>query len=324
QGKRSLTLNLKAAEGQAILHQLVPTADVLIEQFRPGVARELGVDYQTLAPLQPDLIYCSFSGFGAVGPYRTRPAHDINFLALAGGLDRGKAGDPAVPPVPAADISSAMLAAFGIVAALLERERTGGGRFLDLSLFDAALQLNQVALVAGETFLTGTTPGYALYRTADDRFLSLGALEERFWDRLCTAIERPDLRDLDWGREEDLERARLALQDTFLGRSVEEWDNLLARFDVPAAPVRKSGEVAEDPHVEAMGALVASEAGGPRLSLAHPIRWKKPGPARRGSSPRLGQHTREILHDLGYEEERILDLDRRGVVELNESEPTSP
>ncbi|MFQ5920137.1 MAG: CaiB/BaiF CoA transferase family protein, partial [Thermoplasmata archaeon] len=142
QGKRSLGVNLKSPEGRDILRRLVPTADVLIEQFRPGVAEELGLGYKTAAGLRPELVYCAFSGFGARGPYRDRPAHDINFLALAGGLDRGAGKDPTVSPVPAADVSSGFLAAFAVVGALLARQQSGEGRFLDLSLFDAALYLN--------------------------------------------------------------------------------------------------------------------------------------------------------------------------------------
>ncbi len=317
QGKKSVTVNLKVPEGREILHHLVPTADVLIEQFRPGVAAQLGMDYKTIGQINPDLVYCSFSGFGAQGPYRNRPAHDINVMALAGGLDRGAGMVPNVSPIPAADISSGFLAAFAIAGALLERERSGEGRFLDLSLFDAALYLNLVGLVAGETFLSGVSPGYGLYPTADGRFLSLGALERRFWRRLCQAIDRPDLADANLEREDEALAAHEILREVFQTKSAQEWDEVLKRHDVPAAPVRRSSEVVRDPHVRAMRLLreVRGE-GEPLLSLAHPIRWLKGGPVRRGTAPRLGEHTQEILLALGYEEGTIAEWARTGAVEL--------
>ncbi len=320
QGKKSLTVNLKEPEGQDILHRLIPTADVLIEQFRPGVAAELGVDYETAGALRTDLVYCSFSGFGAQGPYRNRPGHDINYLALAGGLHPGAHREPTLSPVPAADVSSGFLAAFAIVGALLERERSGEGHYLDLSLFDAALYLSAVGLTAGETFLNGTSPGYGLYATADGRVLSVGALERRFWRRLCRAIERPDLADADLEQEEEAQHAREILRETFLTRPAQEWDELLQRHDVPAAPVARPNEVLQDPHVRAMHLLREIEEGGePMLSMAHPTRWRGGGPDRKGKAPRLGEHTREILEDLGYGPETIAEWDRVGVVELPRS-----
>ncbi len=315
QGKKSVTVNLKVPEGREILHHLVPTADVLIEQFRPGVAAQLGMDYETVGQLKPDLVYCSFSGFGAQGPYRNRPAHDINVMALAGGLDRGAGVVPNMSPVPAADISSGFLAAFAIAGALLERERSGEGRFLDLSLFDAALYLNLVGLVAGETFLSGGSPGYGLYSTADGRSLSLGALERRFWRRLCQAIERPDLADANLEREDEALAAHEILREVFQTKSAQEWDEVLTRHDVPVAPVRRSSEVVQDPQVRAMRLLRDVQGEGePLRSLAHPIRWLKGGPVRRGLAPRLGEHTQEILLALGYEEGAIAEWARTGVV----------
>ncbi|MFQ5919831.1 MAG: CoA transferase, partial [Thermoplasmata archaeon] len=191
------------------------------------------------------------------------------------------------------------------------------GRFLDLSLFDAALYLNTVGLSAGETFLVGGTPGYGLYATADGRFLSLGALEPGFWRNLCRAIERPDLADIDLAKEDEARAARETLRDVFQTRPVQEWDDRLRRHDVPAAPVRKSGEVVQDPHVQAMRSL--REVGGEgdaMVSLAHPIRWLRGGPVREGTAPRLGEHTQEVLLDLGFGEGTIEEWVRSGVVEV--------
>ncbi|MFQ5986673.1 MAG: CaiB/BaiF CoA transferase family protein [Thermoplasmata archaeon] len=320
QGKKSIALNLKRAEGREILHRLIPTTDVLLEQFRPGVAGELGVDYETARALKKDLVYCSLSGFGAGGPYRNRPGHDLNFMALAGGLHPGGGKRPVVPPVPAADITSGFLGAFAILAALLERNRSGEGHFLDLSLFDAALYLNAVALAAGETFLSGGSPGYGLYEGADGGFLSLGALEKGFWRRLSEAIGRPDLADTDLERDRAARRAGDALRSTFAQKTIEDWDEILRRHDVPAAPVVSPQEVREDPHVQALGLIQQVEVDGETLpSLAHPARWSGNGPRRHGTAPRLGEHTAQLLREAGYEASAIARWARDGVLELGET-----
>lgn len=317
QGKKSVAVDLKRPEGREVLHRLIPTADVLIEQFRPGVAAGLGVSYEAARALKKDLIYCSFSGFGAEGPYRDRPAHDLNFMALAGGLYPGGGRKPALPPVLSADIASGFLGAFAILAAVLERQRSGKGHFLDLSLFDAALYLNAVALVAGETFLGGDFPSYGLYEGADGRFLSLGALERRFWGRLSSAIGRPDLAEMDLEDEEVAREAREVLQATFAQRPVREWDALLRRHDVPAAVVATPQEVLEDPHVKALGLVGEVVVEGETLpSLAHPVRWSGEGPRRHGMAPRLGGHTREVLEELGYTAKTVADRAQEGVLDL--------
>lgn len=316
-GKKSIAVNLKRREGREVLHRLIPTADVLIEQFRPGVAGELGVGYEMAHTLRENLIYCSFSGFGADGPYRDRPAHDLNFMALAGGLHPGGNRKPALPPVPSADIASGFLGAFAILAAVLERQRFGKGRFLDLSLFNAALYLNAVALAAGETFLGGGSPSYGLYEGADGRFLSLGALEARFWDRLSSAIGRPGLADADLEDEEVAREAREVLQATFVQRPVQEWDEVLRQHDVPAAVVATPKEVLQDPQVQALGLMEEVEVEGETLlSLAHPVRWSEDGPRRRGMAPRLGEHTQALLEEMGYDAGTIADWGQDGVLGL--------
>ncbi len=319
-GKRSLAVNLKTPEGKEVLHRLIPSTDIVIEQFRPGVAEELGVDYKMARGLKTDLIYCSFSGFGARGPYRDRPAHDLNFMALAGGLHRASGEAPVLPNVLAADIASGFLGAFAILAAVLERHRTGEGRFLDLSIFDAALYLNVLSLAVGETFLSGRFPSYDVYETADGRFLSLAALERRFWGRLTEAVKRPDLAKLDLEQEEEARNAREVLRATFTQKSLREWDDILRRHDVPAAPVQRPEEVPQDPHVRALGLLREVRVRGESMpSLAHPIRWSKDGPERRGHAPLLGEHTKEILIELGYNVATIAEWAEGGIVGMSKA-----
>ena len=196
--KRSVTLNLKAPEGREIFHRLAREADVVLEGGRPGGARKLGVDYETLRAVNPRLVYCSISGYGQDGPYRDRVGHDVNYLGFAGVLDVTgvRHGEPVIPGVQIADIGGgALMAATGILAALLGRDQTGEGQFVDIGMMDGAVAwqvINAFNLLVqggaqrrGETMLTGQHPCYALYETKDGRWVTVGALEPHFWRNLC-------------------------------------------------------------------------------------------------------------------------------------------
>ncbi|MEJ2560117.1 MAG: CaiB/BaiF CoA-transferase family protein, partial [Anaerolineae bacterium] len=205
--KRSLTLNLKDPPGLELLKQLVVTADVLLEGFRPGVMDRLGAGYNMLQAVNPKLIYCSISGFGQDGPYRLRPGHDSNYLALAGllGLNRGNDEQPHLLPIQLADVGGgAIPAVIAILAALIARDRTGQGQYIDVSMLDGALawtyfllplsrKLALAEVGIGTGMLTGEALCYNVYETKDGRYLSVAALEPKFWRRLCDAIQRPDL-----------------------------------------------------------------------------------------------------------------------------------
>ncbi|MEK6911412.1 MAG: CoA transferase, partial [Candidatus Thermoplasmatota archaeon] len=194
--KKSVAVNLKDPDGQAILHKLVARADVFVEQFRAGVAERLGADPETLRRVNPKLVYCTFEGFGRSGPYAGRPAHDIDFGALSGilgvtGVDDGR---PVIPGVPVADLAAGYNAAFSILAALRQRDRTGRGTHVDVAIFDTAVSLMVLNLahylgtgeapVPGEALVTGLWPFYNVYETKDGRWLSIGAVESKFWERL--------------------------------------------------------------------------------------------------------------------------------------------
>src|SRR5881296_647829 len=202
--KRSCTLNLKAPEGRAIFHRLARDADVVLEGGRPGGAARLGVDYATLAPLNPRLVYCSISGYGQDGPYRDRVGHDVNYLGFAGviGLTGTAGGPPAIPGVQIADIGGgALMAAVGILAALWAREETGRGQLVDIAMLDGSVAWQVVNVFRyllereepahGETLLTGRHPCYAIYETRDGRHVTVGALEPHFWRTLCERLELP-------------------------------------------------------------------------------------------------------------------------------------
>lgn len=325
QGKKSIVLNLKETEGRELLYLLVPTADVVMEQFRPGVAKRLGVGYEDLRRLKEDIIYCSFSGYGATGPYRDRPGHDLNFDGLAGLLHMGSVGGrPHLPAIPVADMASGILAAYAILAALLWRDRSGHGAFIDLSILDAAVHMNLMNMAEalaghdptpGQTFLTGLFPFYGIYETSDGRYLTIAAIEEKFWLRLCEILGRPDLKDMHTATGEYALEVRRILQEAFRERSLEEWDRLLSSEEVPYAPVLSVAEALRDPHLKERGYVQeVQHAGKTFKALAHPIRWSPKGPARQGRPPELGQHTLSILKAVGVEEQRLRELARRGVV----------
>src|SRR5215468_1929159 len=208
--KRSLALNMKAPEGQAVFRKLAATADVIVEGFRPGVMDRLGAGYEAIRALNPRVIYCSLSGFGQDGPYRNYPAHDMNYLSLAGLLNLiGDAGSkkPVIPLNLVADYAGASLhGALGIALALFARERTGRGQHVDVSYLDTTLSLlaatpnmrfffsDGVAPKRGEGFLGGSYPYYAIYTTKDDKLLTIGCTEPWLWENFCKAIGRPDFK----------------------------------------------------------------------------------------------------------------------------------
>ncbi len=325
QGKKSVALNLKDPRGRELFHRLVPTADVLIEQFRPGVAQRLGVGYEDVRELRPDIVYCSLSGYGAHGPYRDRAGHDLNYDALSGLLYMNSTdGRPILPAIPIADMASGLLASYSVVAALLLRERTGRGSYLDLSLFDAAVLMNLMNLAEalsgkearpGGTFLTGLFPFYDVYETADGRFVTLAAIEERFWLRFCEIVGREELKEKHFVVGDEGEQVRRSLRRIFKSRTLEDWNEAFEGEDVPYSPVLSVEEAVQGDHLMARGLLQKARLPeGTFTTLAHPVRWSPPGPERQGGPPGLGEHTLEVLRETGLEEAELRKLSERGIL----------
>jgi CoA:oxalate CoA-transferase len=272
EGKRSISLDLKTPDGAQRARQLAGRADVLMEGYRPGVMSRLGLDYEALAAANPGLIYVSLSGYGAAGPYRDRPGHDLNYLALAGGLPApppGTAGGYRETPLPIADLSGGLFAVIGILTAVLARGQRAGGAWLDLAIADCTLSLMQPR-IAEAAFQQGDLtwhdrPGYGIFETADARFVALGAMEDHFWDRLVEALELPELRQPGYATYIQ-RRAHFARIDATLRRRIGELplDVVLARLaaaDVPANVLNGMLDPLDDGHFRARDMILAGADG---------------------------------------------------------------
>lgn len=305
--KRSMVIDLKTATGREQFLALSERADVVVESFRPGVMERLGVGYDVLAERNPRLIYASLSGFGRTGPYRDRAGHDLNYIALAGLLQFNVDADgvPVVPAVQVADLGAATFAAVGILAAAIGRQTTGRGQMVDVSLYASALAwlptllgnaLNGApAPRPGEPMLAGGLAQYAVYTTADARFVTLGALEPRFLANFLDAVGRSDLIDADQAT------LRTALTEIFAAQTLEEWTTLLANVDTCFAPVYTLDEAIGDPHAQALErfASVAHDRLGLLGQIASPFDLSDTPAVVRRPPPDLGQHTAEIVAEFG-------------------------
>ena len=328
-GKRSLAVDLKTPEGQEILRRLARRADVVVEQFRPGVMTRLGVDYDGLAMMNPRLVYCSFSGYGQTGPYKDLPGHDINFEALAGILAvTGNRDDrrPAIPGVPIADLAAGFNAALAILAALRTRDATGRGEFIDVAIYDTAVVLMMLGLarylatgeepVAGETLLTGVFPFYNLYETEDGRWLAVATVEPKFWTRMCELVGAPDLLDQQFAEGEARAAVAQTLAAKFRERTLESWETLFAGERLPITAVKRVTEVVQDPQVKARGLLPTVDIPGLRKAqvIAHPAKHTATTTRNPARVPKKGQDTDSILRSIGYTTRQIADLTKRGVI----------
>ena len=319
-GKRSMVLDLKSPEGPAILRRLVASADALVESFRPGVMARLGAAYATLAEVNPRLVYCALTGYGQDGPYRGRAGHDIDYIGYAGilgaSLDRG--GAPVLPAIQVGDFGGGMAAAFGIAAGLREAAVMGRGRFVDVAMLDVAVSWTAVPLAS--TLGTGTVPvkdalsgGLACYRTyrcADGRHVAVGALEPKFWRKLCECLGVPDLVDQHMALPPEQERVAARLADVFIRRPRDEWVAELADVEACVAPVNDVAEASRDSQVRSRDMVV--EVDGRPVGPGAVVKAGHPPAAR--PAPGLGEHTEEVLGEAGFSEAEVEDLRAQGVV----------
>jgi crotonobetainyl-CoA:carnitine CoA-transferase CaiB-like acyl-CoA transferase len=321
-GKRSVTLDLKAAGGPDLLLRLAGDADALVESFRPGILDRLGAGWDALSRRNPRLVYCALTGYGQDGPYRDRVGHEINYIGYAGILEAtgGPDGPPVLPAVQVGDLGGGMAGALGVVASLGQAAREGRGRLVDVSMLDVSVSwaavLTSWYLATGEVPtrgampLTGGLACYRPYRCADGRFVAVGALEPRFWRALCEGLGMEDLIDghLVPSRQEEV---ALRLEDAFGSRPRDEWVERLAGLEACVGPVNDVAEAVADPQVRHRG--MVAEVDGRAVGPGPAIRLVEGGGAMR-PAPALGEHTDEVLAEAGLSREEIADLRDRGIV----------
>lgn len=329
-GKRSLAIDLKKPEGVELVKQLVAQYDIVVEQFRPGVMDKLGVGYEALKAINPQLIYCSITGYGQTGPYRDRAGHDMNYLSVAGvlGYNGRRESGPAPMAVQVADIAGGSChAVMGILAAVIHRTQTGEGQMVDISMTDAAFSLHALtapgALQGGEqpelerTQLNGGS-FYDCYATADGRYLSVGGLEPQFGMAFCQAIGKPQLAT----RLLITEPVQLAEIKAEIAAAVKchtfaEWQERFAIIDACVEPVLTFAEACEHPQMQARGMLVEvpSLEGREQKQLASPFKMSATPPEYRHVGVSLGSHTSDVLHELGLSDATIAELRSARVVQ---------
>lgn len=318
--KRSMTLNLKSDAGRKVLYKLVETADVLVENARPGVAARLGADYKTLSAINPRLVFASISGFGQTGPWAQRPGFDLIAQAMAGVVSAtGLPGaEPVKSGIPLGDLGAGMFAVYGVLSALIGRSQTGRGQYIDTSLFDATLALS--VWETTELWATGHSPGplgtanrmsapYQAFSGSEGLFV-VGAANQKLWLVFCDVIGHPELKDNaryrnNIDRVQHREELAELLKPIFRARPAEEWIELFLAAGVPAAPINDYHRATDNAHARAREAVI---------EIDHPVegRFKALGfaaklsdtPARvRRPPPLLGEHTLEILGEIGFADE---------------------
>lgn len=323
---RSIRLNLKKPEGREVLDKLVASVDVVVEGFRPGVAKRLGLDYDTLSKIKSDIICVSLSGFGQQGPYSQVAAHDINYQSLAGipHMTGAVDGPPHIPGNAIADDAGGISAALSIMIALFHRERTGEGQSVDLAMVDTLLnmmllQLNDTVETGnsprrGQTTLSGESAYYNLYPCKDGKYLSVGAFEPWFWAKLCGLLgldELADRQQVEPGSAEAQDQIR-KLREVFLTKDRDEWTELLMFEGTCATPVLSLDEVMADRNHRERGAILSGAKLGEGFvdQVGILFRMSKTPGTIRTPAPEVGQHTRDVLGELGYAESEIDALER--------------
>lgn len=338
--KRSIVVDLRTDQGRAVALDLVERSDVVVENFRPGVLRSLGLDYQELIKRRPDVILCSISGFGSSGPMSGRPSFDLVTQALSGVMSvNGEAdGDPVKLGLPLGDQSGGLLGAIGVLAALYRRTATGKGSHIDLSIYDSLLSL--LGYLGQMYFFTGESPKpvgsghhniapYGAFRCSDGRHLVLALHSGAFYKKFCDLISRPDLAADERfrtgiARQQNRQELTNVVAEIVAARTLDEWLEDLSDADIPFAPLRTVGEALEEAGRNNGGTVVTIDDPdlGPMRMVASPLRHLSPAAPR--PAPSLGEHTEEILERvLGYSADRVRDLAEQAVVEIGARRATA-
>jgi crotonobetainyl-CoA:carnitine CoA-transferase CaiB-like acyl-CoA transferase len=313
--KRSVSLNLKAQEDKDVFIDLVKTADVLVESFRPGVMDRLGLGYEELKKHNPKLVFCAITGYGQTGPYVNAPGHDTNYLSYAGllGLQGEKNGKPVNSSVQIADIGGgALMGVIGILVAIMEAKKSGQGQFVDISMLDGAVSWMQTILPSflatnevpnrGSLLLSGKVACYENYQTKDNRYLSVGSLEFKFWKSFCEVIGKEDLIEKLDAPENEQTEMKKEIQAIISTKTLQEWMELFEGVDTCVAPILTLDEVVKDPQIQHRQMIeeVEHPEYGAMKQIANPIKLSRTKVKTIRQAPKHGEHNEEILKELGH------------------------
>ena len=338
--KKSIALNLKNEEALGIFYKLVEKADIILETFRPKVTEKLKVDYETLSKINKSIIYCSLTGYGQYGPYEQFAGHDLNYIGICGILDLNKEREltgeknqerkPVLPGVQAADIGGGLISTIGILGALIERDKNPNkeGQYVDISMTDCVFSFMPMAaafqfskglndgMTKPRNPLHGEVPFYSIYKTKDNKYLSVGAIEVKFWRGVCIGLGREDLITKGNALGEEKEEVFREVQKEFLKKTQEEWMEIFSKIDSCVMPVKNFSEACDDPQIKARNMVL--ELPHPKFgkikNIGSPIKYSKTPITIRSLAPTIGQHTNEILKDLNYTEEDIRKFKRSGAI----------
>jgi len=333
--KKDIALNLKTPEGLEILYKLAQRADVVLENFRPGVAKKLKIDYPTISKINPKIVYCSISGFGQSGPYRDLPGYDLIVFAMGGLMSF--TGEPGRPPVrlsvPIADMSAGLYAVSAILAALRFRDATGMGQYLDVSMYDTLVSL--LTHQAMSYFATGENPikvgsahsnlvPYQAFAASDGEYFVIAIGNDSLWTSFCKAIGRPELsQDPKFKTNPDRVKNKRELLENleklFLQSPASHWIELARQEGIPSGPISQVSEVLSNPHT--LFRKMVTEIDNPRTGkklrlLGTPVKFSRGKTSIRLAPPAQGENTGQILKELGFSQKRVAELGRKGVVRV--------
>jgi crotonobetainyl-CoA:carnitine CoA-transferase CaiB-like acyl-CoA transferase len=337
--KKSMSLNLKNQKAKEIFYELVKKSDVILETFRPKVTNKLKIDYDTVSKLNTSIIYCSLTGYGQSGPYEQIAGHDMNYVGLCGILDlnrerepygsKNHSNKPIVPGIQAADIGGALVATIGILGAIIERNNhpQKKGQYIDISMLDSVFSFMPMAAavnfsqelndgIQNENILHGSVPYYSTYKTKDAKYLSIGAIELKFWHDLCKGLKREDLKNKQTVKGEEREKVFEELTNEFLKKTQKEWLEIFKGLDACVMPIKSFEEACYDPQIIARNMIAMLDH--PKFdkipNVASPIKYSRTPLTIRTLAPKLGDHTIEILNLLNYTEDEVKEFKKKGVI----------
>lgn len=321
--KRGITVNLKTPAGREVLLRLLKEADVFLEGFRPGYLKMLGLDYESVSKINPRLIYCSITGFGPEGKYKHMPSHDLNVIGLAGVAAPEDGTDISVPSVQVAALGGSLNAISGILMALYARERTGKGQLVNVDLYSSAInaEITVISSVIGcrETGMPsfGRTAShyYSVYQTKDGRYLSIGTIEPKFWQKMCRLIDLPELenRQFDFAHSAEIKEKLAA---AFAGKTQAQWLELIGKDEFCVTPIRTLQEALDSSLTTEQSQMLVTkkEDFGDYTYVKSAAKLSDTPGTIRKRAPYLGEHTQEVLESAGYTKEEIAAMHEKGEI----------